>query len=269
MAVIFMITQAASLLLVASMVSAVALAVGYSMGGRRIPWGSVMVALAIFLVLHLGKGEMREEYWYPEPQPVPLTIYPQFFGQWFRAGIEELAKPDELKETQPIYERISLMHLLLLSQHLSPDSIPYLEGESYVSVLRGLVPRFLDPDKPSTHDSTRLLSLHYGLQTEQAQESTQIGWGYLNEGYANFGVGGVALVALFIGGLLAFVTRHAVAAPFMSLQNLLGVMLMVIAVQTDFSMAVMVAATFQSFVGVLLLSPFFERRRAATVATRP
>ena len=251
------------------MVSAVALAVGFALGSRRIPWAGIAVATAAFFVLHTGKAQMREEYWYPDLRPVGVLEFPRFFGEWFGHGFRELAKPDELKDSQSIYERVSLMHLLLLAQRMSPDVIPFLRGESYVTVLRILVPRVLDPDKPSAHDSTRLLSLHYGLQTEEEQEGTQIGWGYLNEGFANFGFVGVLLVGVFIGLLLGGVARYSAAAPFMSIQNLLGIMMIVIAVQTDFTVVVLTAAVAQSWVGILFLTPFFDRRPAGAGSPPP
>ena len=81
-----------------------------------------------------------------------------------------------------------------------------------------------------------------------------IGWGMIAEGYANFGVAGIAAVAALVGAFLGLITRITVAAPFMSLQNFLGILIMVISVQTELVMVVLVTATLQSVASLLLLA---------------
>ena len=81
----------------------------------------------------------------------------------------------------------------------TPDRQPYLYGETYGYVLPQLVPRLVWPDKPRSHVATYRLSIYYGLQDEDATESTTIAFGMLTEAYANFGLIGAILLGLFWG----------------------------------------------------------------------
>ena len=153
------------------------------------------------------------------------------------------------------------MHLLLLAEGAAQSRSEQLDGATYALIPATLVPRFMDPDKPSSHEATNLLNRHYGLQSADEQESTMIGWGMINEGYANFGLYGILAVAVAMGTLLGIVTRMGVGEPFMSLRNFFGILVLVIAVQTELTAVVFVTALLQSTVSMLLLWPFCEIRR--------
>ena len=45
--------------------------------------------------------------------------------------------------TTSVFERASLVHILLLVRRATPDFIPYLEGETYALLPSMLVPRFV------------------------------------------------------------------------------------------------------------------------------
>ena len=66
----------------------------------------------------------------------------------------------------------------------------------------------------------------------------------------------IAGVAVVVGLFLGFITRLTIAVPFMSIRNFIGIMILVIMVQTEFTMVVLVSAALQSVVSLLLLSPF-------------
>ena len=257
----FVVTQVATLYLGSAIVSTIVVVVGYAIGAQRVPWKSALIAVLVLGVLHAGKGYMREQYWsdYGASTSISFESLPEFVTDWLAAGLGEIGGAQEIP-SQPIYERISLMHMLLLAQGKASAADDFLDGETYALIPKIFVPRFLDPDKPSVHDATNLLNLHYGLQSFLDQESTQIGWGLLAEGYANFGLAGIVGVAVVVGLFLGFVTRMTVDAPFMSIRNFIGIMILVIMVQTEFTMVVLVAATLQSVVSLLLLSPFCETR---------
>ncbi len=106
------------------------------------------------------------------------------------------------------------------------------------------------------------MSQHYGLQSVSDQDNTMIGWGLIAEGYANFGLAGIAGVAAAIGVFLALATRMTVGAPNLSLQNFLGILIMVISLQTELTMVVLVTAILQSAASLLLLLPFCKTQRA-------
>src|SRR5206468_2846385 len=84
------------------------------------------------------------------------------------------------------------MQLLLFVQAASPDDVPFMDGETYAILPTLLVPRILMPNKPASHEGTYLLNIHYGIQTRDDTAKTTIGFGLLNEAFANFGYIGIA-----------------------------------------------------------------------------
>jgi len=258
----FIIMQMSNFFLIGSIISVASALIGYTVGRRRVPWIAIVAALAIFGFLHAGKGEMRERYWTAGGNTVPPIELPIVFAEWIGAGMRELTSAETGLGHQPIYERVSLMHLLLFVQRASPDQVPYLDGATYAIIPRLLVPRIIDPDKPDSHQGTAMLNVEYGIQSQQDTETTVIGWGLLNEGFANFGLGGVVGLGFLIGLVFGVVGSLTAGAPIMSFENLVGVTFAAMAIQSEFTMAVFATALFQSLVALTLLLPFLTRRVA-------
>lgn len=247
---LYLISQSMTLYLISAIVAALLALVGFTVGRRSMPWRSALVLLAIFGVLHLGKGEMRQRYWYPAPEAVQIWEYPAFMLEWAGAGFRKTVSAPEDEQTQPLFERLSLVHLLLKVQHESPDLIPYLEGQTYAVIPGLLVPRALDPEKLAAHEGTRILNIHYGLQTREEVEQTTIGWGLLNEAAANFALPGVIVLAVLLGALYGWVTKLAIDMPILSLKTLVAITFLAFAAQTEFTAGVYVSALFQSLVSL-------------------
>jgi hypothetical protein len=254
--------QLTTLFLVGGIVSIASAMIGYTIGRGRVPWEAIVVSLLFFAFLHGGKSEMRERYWGANAQAISVAQFPVLFAEWIAAGAQNLVSGDDSYSTQPIYERVSLMHLLLMAQRNAPAFIPYLEGQTYWIIPRLLIPRLLDPDKPDSHQGTSMLNLHFGLQSAEGIETTTIGWGLLNEAYANFGLAGLAGLGIFLGLLFAFVGRLAAGAPVMSLDNMIGVIFAAAAIQAEYTMAVFATVLFQSMMVMVLTVPFLKKIRA-------
>ena len=255
----YLVTQMVTLLLVGGLVAIALFAIGLAIGGRRIPWAWIGGLLVVFAFLHAGKSDMREQYWYP-PQPIQPWHYPEFFAEWIEFGVHKISNPDPSEIAQPLYERVGLVHLLLRVLDESPRQTRYLMGETYAVIPQLLVPRIFDPDKPSAHEGTTILNMHYGLQSREETLSTTIGWGLLNEAVANFGVVGILLFGIFTGGVYGWVTRMTADAGLLSLRMLVAITFMAFAIQTEFTAGVYVSALFQSLVALFALSIFFMRR---------
>jgi len=258
--------QLTTVFLVGAVVSVASALIGYTIGRGRVPWFTVLAALLLFAFLHNGKGEMRERYWAGGSHTVKIHELPEFFVDWFVAGASQLRRPDPGTARVPFYERLSLMHILLFVQRNAPDNVPFLEGATYTIVPRLLVPRILDPGKPSSHQGTTMLNVHFGIQSVEDTERTTVGWGLLNEGYANFGLAGVAGVGAFLGLLFGLVGRLTAGAPVMSLEGMIGITFCAIAIQAEFTMAVFATVLFQSLIALVLVLPLLERRRADQVS---
>jgi hypothetical protein len=261
-AAFYIVVQLTTIFLVGAIVSLASAVIGYTIGRARVPWILIIASILVFGFLHSGKAEMRDRYWSSESVGITFQQVPIMFAEWIAAGARELTSDDSQKfGSQPIYERVSLMHMLLLAQRSAPDYVPFLYGETYAIIPRLLVPRIVDPEKPDSHQGTGILNMQFGIQTFEDTQGTTIGWGLLNEAYANFGLAGVTVVGALLGLLFGFVGRLTADAPVMSMDNMGGVIFAAIAIQAEFTMAVFATVLFQSLVVLVLVLPFLEKRR--------
>jgi hypothetical protein len=265
--VILVIVSLAPLLMVTSMAIVALSAFGYVSGGGRVPWISFAISVLVFAFLHIGKAEMRDRYWGEAEQgAVAPTAYPKFFLEWLLASWDELGAPEKEEKTS-LLERASLMQLLLYEQTLS-NTVPFMDGETYVIVPQLMIPRILYPNRPTTHEGTYRLNIHYGFQTKEQTETTTLGFGLLNEAYANFGLVGMALLAIVLGLYYGTVEHWAVSSPLLSARGLFAIVVASFSFQTEFAAGVYAAALFQSLIALFLLCVFIMRLRPNPLALR-
>jgi len=252
-----------SLLLITAMSVIVVAALGYTLGARRFPWLLCLLSVLAFVFLHAGKGDMRAIYWKEDEDPTiqPLN-YPSFLAEWIRRSAANIAagRSETGEEGQTLLQRASLMQLLLYEQVMTPDEVSYMNGETYAIIPALLIPRIFNPTKIASHEGTYLLNIHYGFQTREATATTTIGFGLLNESYANFGYAGVALLAVVLGAYYAAVSRWAQRAPVLSFRSLFAILVASYAFQTEFAAGVYVSALFQSTCALLGVAALFMRR---------
>jgi hypothetical protein len=256
--------------MVGSMAIVALSAIGYVSGSGKVPWLSFIMTILVFAFLQMGKAEMRDRYWAEADQgPVQPRDYPAFFVEWVFASIDELRAPesDIDEEKHSLIERASLMQLLLYEQTLS-GSVPFMFGETYTVVPELLIPRIFYPDKPISHEGTSRLNIHYGFQTREQTETTTLGFGLLNESYANFGLIGMALLAVTMGVYYGWVERWAAAVPLLSLRGLFAITVASFSFQTEFAAGVYAAALFQSLMALLGLSMVVVRKNRNPLAAR-
>jgi hypothetical protein len=149
---------------------------------------------------------------------------------------------------------------------MTPDEVSFMDGETYAVIPILLVPRILYPNKPASHEGTYLLNIHYGFQTREATATTTIGWGLLNESYANFGYVGVGLLAVILGAYYAVVSRWAQRAPVLSFRSLFAIVVASYAFQTEIAAGVYVSALFQSICALLVVAALFMRQASCRQA---
>ena len=247
-------TNAMSVILIAG--------IGYTLGARRVPWLTMLISLLGFAFLHAGKSDMRQLFWVEDQSP-PLSPwkYPSFIREWIHisAGNVVAGKSEAAEEEHTLLERASLMQLLLYVQVMTPNEVSFLDGETYAIIPRLLIPRFLDPDKPASHEGTYLLNIHYGFQTREATATTTIGFGLLNEAFANFGYPGVMILALVLGIYYGGVSRWAEAVPVLSFRSLFAIIVANSAFQTEYSASVYVTALFQATCALCVVAAIFMR----------
>jgi predicted small integral membrane protein len=244
--------------------------VGFSLGRRLIPWLVVVPLVLVFAILHAGKEEMRDAYWWGTESPYFTPIqYPSLYAEWAHDGINGFEHLGERSDSSSLLNRAELIYLLLHVQALSPDRVPYVGGASYAHIPALLVPRLLYPEKPGAHEGTILLNIHYGLQTFDSVSTATIGWGLLNEAYANFGFPGAIGVMLLLGLVLGLVERWSAGMPILSFRSLFAILLLSTLIGADATLAVFVAALAQGTVVLLAASAVLMRRRRLVPAAFP
>jgi hypothetical protein len=222
---------------------------GYVSGGKRIPWVVIAISFGILAVLHTGKTRMREKYWdqaYPAPT---ISQLPAYFSEWVDYGLQPTSGGKTV--SQKMLERTSLMHILCLIVDCTPGRQDYLYGHTYTYVLPQLIPRWFWENKPRSHIATYELGIYYGLQDEEATNTTTIAFGLLTEAYANFGLFGAILLGAFWGFCLKKLQILSTFSPMFSFAGLLMVLLTAWAFSAELTMAAWVSSLEQAVLVVL------------------
>jgi hypothetical protein len=264
-----------NLFLVGGFTNLLAAVFGYVISAKRIPWFGLTLAFAVASVLHAGKFEMRRMYWQPHTQSMQqmsIVEVPGMMVEWFAAGVSAIWSGDRESD---VLERASLLHMVLLVQRMTPDYIPYLEGETYALLPSMLVPRFLEPEKIQSQAVLNLLSVRYGLQYVDSTASTTIGWGMVAEAYANYSFAGVVVVGFLFGAFCGFLMRLSTGAAPLSLPMFVAIAatLGLLNVEMDFSYLAVTLA--QTMIAVLMLAvlprlvPKKRRRQSPAAETSP
>ncbi|WP_228014763.1 hypothetical protein [Fortiea sp. LEGE XX443] len=250
----YMITDSLGYLLVSASSSFLLAVIAFTISRKKVPIIPIIIVLLCIFLLHYGKGEMRQKYWGTTEYYLQPWEYPTRYAEWIGYSIHYLNsknQDDDLstnktEEKQSFFERASVIQMLLLAQTKSPETIPYMYGQTYSIIPELLVPRIFNQNKIRSHEGTSLLNIHYKIQTREQTLTTTIGWGLLAESYANFGLMGCGGLAIILGGAYGKATRWSINAPILSVQSLFAVMMMSFAFQSEYSAGVYVAALFQS-----------------------
>jgi hypothetical protein len=222
---------------------------GYLSGGKRIPWLVIAGVFVLLAILHTGKTKMRTKYW-DEKYPAPtITQLPTYFGEWIEYGLQPTS--GEKSVGHKLIERSSLMHIMCLVVSITPEQQDYLYGKTYSYVLPQLIPRLFYPGKPRSHVATYELGVYYGLQDEEATNTTTIAFGLLTEAYANFGLLGSVLLGAFWGFGLKKLQVWSTFSPMFSLAGLSMVLLTAWSFNAELTMAAWVSSLEQALLVVL------------------
>jgi hypothetical protein len=231
---------------------------GYVITAKRIPWKMAIASFVVISLLQAGKAEMREKYWAADANysdSSPVIQVPALVAEWLTTGIGAYASGGVESN---VLERASLLHMLLNVQRLTPQFIPFLEGESYASVVYALVPRFIDADKPASQAGMNLLNIHYGLQTVEQAAVTAIGWGLIAEAYANYGDLGVLGIAVCFGLFCGALTRWSTGRPAISVPTLTAMVALAFLINIEADLTTLVTTLFQSLMAVFIFFAIFR-----------
>ncbi len=248
--------------------------IGFTLGRGVLPWRAIVGIAAIFSFFHAGKADQREQYWGEVMwQTVSVQDYPVFFADWIGHSVDGISESlaakdassqDETKKASA-WERTSLMHLFLYFQYSTGSQVPYLWGLTYSVIPELLIPRIFYGEKAKAHFGNNVLAVHYGIVENSAETQTSVGFGFVNEAYANFGLVGAIVIHGLIGVMFGWCARVSMSVPLMSYRFLWSVIVLGGATQNEATMGVLVSSTFQatlafSAVGFFFMSRFPLRR---------
>lgn len=239
---------------------------GFIIGRRNFPVVLISFFIALFAFLHLGKADMRAEYWHENShKTLQPWEYPAFFQKWTDRSFEQLSFSTDdssvvSSDHESFFERASMVQMLLLVQSKTPAQVPYLHGRTYAVIPQLLVPRILNPEKVSVHIATHMLSVYYGLQKPNRVTNT-ITWGLLPESYANFGLWGCGGLAIILGSVYGLIARWSIDAPIFSFPSFLSITMLSIGIQTEASAGVWISTLWQSVIVLLAIRTFLMKDR--------
>jgi hypothetical protein len=208
--------------------------IGYVSGSKKVPTLLLLICAPLIGILYNGKGTMRVKYWdQHESNPTRFTDAPAFFSEWVANGLDVSQQKEGAGKSVGVLDRTSLIQMLCLVVSISPDTKPYLMGETYAQIPGQFVPRILWPGKPSGLISTFTLSIYYNLQTAEEVSGTTIGFGMLPEAYANFGFLGLAFLGVALGLFFNKAAGWSAESPIFSYPGLFTIVLMAWTFQTE------------------------------------
>jgi hypothetical protein len=281
--------SASGFLLSAAATTIISVMIGQFWSTGRVSARFVIGVLAVLAFLNLGKFTMRERYWHREADGFPeaprktFADLPAYYLEWSRASYDALtgtAKPNvfttELgaatpkeREGQSLLERINnLQNLLFVIDTVETGNIAPLRGATYSLIPPLLIPRFLWPSKPRTHEGQVLLNTHFGRQDLQSTFTTYIAWGLLPEAFGNFGaVTGALLLGIAVGVFCAWMETVTARKPLLSTEGFVAFAIFLgLATSYEMVASVMITSIFQAVVPITIACMPFVRR---TVVKRP
>ena len=178
---------------------------------NRFPWILAGGLAMFYLAVNPVKYEYRKLTWFGEEQVGAIDR----IANWVEAAKTtylEIKDPTASDEEDSVFEgslrRIDLLHKLAYVESMTPDTVPFLGGESYQYMLYTLIPRLVWPDKPRANEATDLVDYTYGFRfVGQESHGTNIGAGFVAEAFANFSWIGVIAIIAIQGAIFAILHR--------------------------------------------------------------
>jgi hypothetical protein len=242
------------------------------LSARKIAWlaalGCVLLYLAV--VWTAVKQDLRSYANQGSKDQVVDTTWDEQLTEFVRLAaqldLETLAiASDEL------VERIGYVHYFSYAIDYVPDIVPYEEGRLWLAAVRHvLVPRLIDPDKPTLDDSEETAK-YTGVGVAGANEGSSIGLGYMAESYIDFGSYGMHVPIFLLGVLSGLLYRILSRRHPMPLVGLACATVIVAfnAYQIETSNAKILGGLVTSFLIFFALLHFFPSRIVALLAREP
>ena len=243
--------------------------IGWMLGSKKVPWKLYIILFLILAFLNQGKGATRDYYWRIRNSQIQASEYVQVYQDWIDNSLEAMQQPHEFLLEEEIVEdenkhgsiinRSSVVEMLLKVQTQTGIEKPYLWGKTYFIIPQLLVPRFLNPNKIRGGEANHILSIYYGLQNYRQTLTTSIGWGLLQEAYANFGWLGCLGLGAFLGNVYGWITRWSMNCSTLSFRFLVALIFLTLAFRTELTMGIFISVIFNSLVILSMIRMFFMK----------
>ena len=240
--------------------------IGWMLGSKKIPWRLLLISFLILSFLNLGKAETRHYYWTIRNSSVQPSEYIDVYKTWIDNSFKKIEGnensieyEDKNENKNSVLQRSSVIHMLLKVQAETGTERPYLAGRTYSIIPQVLIPRFLNPNKIRSGQANHMLSVYYGLQRYSATFHTSIGWGLLQEAYANFGWLGCLGLGVFLGNLYGWITRWSMNTSTFSFRFLVALLFLMLALKGEVTMGIFISVAFQSLVILSAIRMFFMK----------
>lgn len=252
---------------------------GWMLGSGKIPWRLFIIIFLTIAFLNIGKGTTRHYYWSLRNSGIQPSEYLQVYQSWISNSLKEIQQPTEdifaenenfvedVNKENSLINRSSVIQMLLKVQTETGIQRPYLWGKTYFIIPQLLIPRILNPNKIRGGEANHILSIYYGLQTYRQTITTSIGWGLLQEAYANFGWLGCIGLGVFLGNLYGWVTRWSMNTSSLSFRFLVALIFMTLAFRAEITMGIFISVIFQSLIILSLIRIFFMKTTFNNSAT--
>jgi len=161
---------------------------------KKIPWKTAVGAVLLLFVLSSVKGEFRKLTWggsYTGKNPIEKSI---LFAKLAFTGKGSYAKGSEFAAARTA-DILPFAYVVALT----PKTVPYWMGKTYLTFLWTPIPRIIFPWKPTKTLGQRF-GHRYGL-LDPSDYSTSYNFPQLVEMYANFGAIGV-IIGMFLIGII-------------------------------------------------------------------
>ena len=245
--------------------------IGWMLAAKKIPWRLLLISFLIVAFLNIGKGTTRHYYWGIRDASVRPSEYVRVYQYWIHNSLEEIRQPTqdilgqelvEEEDQSSLANRSSVVHMLMKVQTETGMEKPYMWGKTYSIIPQLLVPRFLNSDKIRGGEANHMLSVHYGLQTYNQTLTTSIGWGLLQEAYANFGWLGCLGLGVFLGNLYGWVTRWSMNVSSLSFRFMVALIFMTLAFRAEITMGIFISVIFQSYIILSAIRMLFMKAQS-------
>jgi hypothetical protein len=176
----------------------------YLLVKKRIPWVPVMVLVAMGVALLMAKQAYRGATWNDAASGNPFARATAYIPA-LESSLSSVADPGYVRsQFNATVNRVDNRMLLADVVYLTPNVVPYWDGQSYLTLVTQIVPRVVWADKPQ-ESIGQDFGHRYGILDPQ-DTSTSWNMPLLVEFYANFGVIGVVLGMALMGLIFSFLS---------------------------------------------------------------